>query len=100
MRQGSAGHFCSTWQLQQITMYSGQNKNKGMLEFCCWLVEAGYVKKVTLLFLIKGHTKNDADRKFNLLKRGQDGEDIWTDVELDVALTKKNKEFIDFFPIG
>ena len=48
-------------------------------------------------FLIKCHTKNDADRMFNLLKRGQDGEDIWTDAELDDALTKKNKEFIDLF---
>ena len=38
---------------------SGQNKNKAMLMFCMWLVEAGYVDEVTLLFLVKGHTKND-----------------------------------------
>lgn len=73
---------------------SGQNKNKAMIKFCTWLVEAGWIGKVTLLFLVKGHTKNDCDRNFNLLKRGQDGEDIWTDVELDVALTKKNEDFI------
>ena len=36
---------------------SGQNKNKAVIKFCCWLVEANYVTKVTLLFLIKGHTK-------------------------------------------
>ena len=40
---------------------SGQNKNKTMIKFCAWLVESGWVKKVTLLFLIKGHTKQDAD---------------------------------------
>ena len=32
---------------------------------------------VALLFLIKGHTKQDADKKFNLLKQGTDGEDIF-----------------------
>ena len=37
---------------------SGQNKNKAMLKFCAWLVEAGWVEKVTLLFLVKGYTKN------------------------------------------
>ena len=74
---------------------SGQNKNKAMLKFCTWLVEAGWVEKMTLLFLVKGHTKNDCDQNFNLLKQGQDGEDIWTADELDTVLTKKNTEFID-----
>ena len=50
---------------------------------------------MTLLFLVKGHTKNDWDRNFDLLKQGQDGEDIWTADELYTALTKKNTEFID-----
>ena len=68
---------------------SGQNKNKAVIKFCCWLVEANYATKVTLLFLIKGHTKNDCDREFNLLKEGQDREDIWTADKLDTALTKK-----------
>ena len=52
------------------------------------------MEKVTLLFLVKGHTKNDCDHMFNLLKRGMDSEDIWTAVELDAALVKKNSEFI------
>ena len=74
---------------------SGQNKNKAMIKFCMWLVEVGYAEKVTLLFLIKGHTKNDCDRFFNLLKRGTEGENIWTDSELDEAYTKNNKDDID-----
>ena len=78
---------------------SGQNKNKVMIKFCMWLVEIEYCEKVTLLFLIKGHTKNDCDRFFNLLKRGTEGEDIWTDSELDAAYTKNNKEDIDLMRV-
>jgi len=73
---------------------SGQNKNKAMIRFCMWLVEAGYAKKVTLLFLIKGHTKNECDKSFNLLKKGTKGEDLWTDVQLDAAYRKGNEEYI------
>ena len=62
--------------------------------FCVWLVEAGFVEKVTLLFLVKGHTKNDCDMKFNSLKGGTAGEDIWTADELDDAYTKANGEYI------
>ena len=53
------------------------------------------MKKVTLLFLTKGHTKNDANREFNLLNHGQSGKDIWTADDLDAALTENNREFID-----
>ena len=72
-----------------------QNKNKAMLKYCMWLVEVGYAEKVTLLFLVKGHTKNDCDRFFNLLKQGTVGEDIWTDQELDRAYTKINGADLD-----
>ena len=58
-----------------------------------------YMKKVALLFLVKGHTKNNAYRKFNFLKQKQDGKDIWTVVELNVAPTKWNKEFIDLLQL-
>lgn len=74
---------------------SAQNKNKGVIKFCMWLVDAGYVKKVTLLFLIKGHTKNHCDKSFNLLKQGTKGEDIWDAVDLDRCYTKKNEAYID-----
>ena len=33
-----------------------------------YLCEVGYFKKVNFVFLVKGHTKNSADRMFNLLK--------------------------------
>ena len=51
----------------------GQNKNNCVFKFCCWLVEAGWAKEVVMMFLIKGHTKNECDSKFNSLKKGRDG---------------------------
>ena len=50
---------------------------------------------MTLLFLIKGHTKNDCDVKFNLLKRGTRGINIFDEAGLDKAYTKDNAEYID-----
>ena len=78
---------------------SRQNKNKTMIKFCAWLVESRWVKKVILLFLIKGHTKQDADKKLNLLKQGANGEEIWTGEELDSALTKKNEQYINLMRV-
>jgi hypothetical protein len=47
---------------------SGQNKNGMVLKLVVYLVEMGYFEEVEFLFLIIGHTKNPADRLFNLLK--------------------------------
>ena len=58
---------------------SGQNKNFCVLKFCVWLVEAGWAGEVVLHFLIKGHTKNECDSKFNTLKRGTYGINIFTE---------------------
>lgn len=77
----------------------GQNKNKAMIMFCMWLHEAGWVTKVTLLFLVKGHTKNDGDKYFNLLKQGTAGEDLWTAEQLDAAYTKNNANYISLYRV-
>ena len=37
--------------------------------FALYLVEAGYFKTVNFVFYIVGHTKNAADRWFNILKK-------------------------------
>jgi hypothetical protein len=47
---------------------SGQNKNKMVLRLANYLVEMGYFKEVNFCFLVVGHTKNHADRLFNLAK--------------------------------
>jgi hypothetical protein len=45
-----------------------QNKNKMVLRLANYLVEMGYFKEVNFCFLVVGHTKNHADRLFNLAK--------------------------------
>lgn len=56
----------------------GQNKNKTVVKFCNFLVEAGFFKKVNLIFLVKGHTKNPCDRMFNALKMTYRTSNIYT----------------------
>ena len=56
----------------------GQTKNKHVVRFQMWLVEAGYFAKIVLLFLVKGHTKNACDRMFNLVKLGYHKKNTYT----------------------
>lgn len=48
---------------------TGQNKNRMVLRYLVYLVETRQFKRVTLSFLVAGHTKNPCDRLFNLLKK-------------------------------
>jgi len=57
---------------------SGQNKNNTLLKLLVYLVECGYFKDVWFVFLIVGHTKNAADRLFNLLKIRYRQKNIYT----------------------
>ena len=57
---------------------SGQNKNNTVLKLLVYLTEIGYFKRVTFVFLIVGHTKNAADRLFNMLKRDYRLKNIFT----------------------
>ena len=56
----------------------GQNKNKVVVRFLMWLVKNKIFPRVKIFFLVKGHTKNSADRMFNLLKHGYHKRDIFT----------------------
>jgi hypothetical protein len=47
---------------------SGQNKNNTVLRLAGWLNAMKYFDTVNFIFLVVGHTKNAADRLFNLLK--------------------------------
>lgn len=40
---------------------AGQNKNRFMLSFCCWLVLSGRERTVVMNFRVFGHTKNVCD---------------------------------------
>ena len=48
---------------------SGQNKNRMVLRFMLWLVQMNVCLTARAIFLIRGHTKNDCDRMFNLMKQ-------------------------------
>lgn len=56
---------------------SGQNKNRMVLRFALFLVESNIYKKVEVLFLITGHTKNVCDKMFNDLKHGYHYQNIY-----------------------
>lgn len=47
----------------------GQNKNNTMLQYLLWRVMTGRHKKITLSFLVAGHTKFAPDACFGLFKR-------------------------------
>ena len=70
---------------------TGQNKNRMVIWFIIWLVETGHFNKVTLLFFVRGHTKNAADRLFNLLKHGYHNRDIFTFDELLQVLSEHDQ---------
>ena len=83
----------------------GQNKNKTIVRFSNWIHECGVAKKVTLLFLIKGHTKNICDRMFNFVKHEYHDTNIYSEDVLDASFGKhsqitlwqlKAEEFFDF----
>jgi hypothetical protein len=71
----------------------GQNKNKVVIRFLMWLVENRIFPQVKIHFLVKGHTKNAADRMFNLLKLSYHKKNIYTYDQLKDILNEN--EFVD-----
>ena len=68
----------------------GQNKNKVVIRFLMWLVEVKIFPVVQIFFLVKGHTKNSADRMFNLLKRGYHRRNIYTYNQMHEVLSEND----------
>jgi hypothetical protein len=56
----------------------GQNKNKYVLRLATLFVELEYYRRVNIIFLVAGHTKNAADRLFNLLKNDYRKRQVFT----------------------
>jgi hypothetical protein len=57
----------------------GQNKNNYVLKIiCAWLIEKVFFSKVSVVFLVEGHTKNPSDHLFNALKRFYRAQNIET----------------------
>ena len=65
---------------------SGQNKNNTVLKLALWIMAMGYFKSVQFIFLVVGHTKNAADRLFNLLKEDYRRRNLFTFDQLATAL--------------
>ena len=57
---------------------SGQNKNNYVLRLPAYLTMKKYFERVQIVFLVAGHTKNTADRLFNLLKIDYRKENIFS----------------------
>jgi len=68
----------------------GQNKNNTVIKLVSYLTEMGYFKKVTFVFLIVGHTKNTADRMFNLLKIDYRRQNLYTMEQLEDSLDRSD----------
>lgn len=79
---GPGGHY-----IVAFDNCPGQNKNNFVLRMlCAWLVEMKVFKKVTVIFLVKGHTKNPCNYLFNALKRAYRRQNIETFAELLLVL--------------
>ena len=69
-----------------------------VVRFLMWLVEAKIFLKVTLLFLVKSHTKNSADCMLNLLKLIYYCRDIFIYDELHSVIS--DNAFVNVFKIN
>jgi hypothetical protein len=70
---------------------SGQNKNCMVLQLANLLVELGVFKKVNLLFLVQGHTKNPCDRMFNILKLQSGKQNVYNMEQLLQVLNEQDQ---------
>ncbi len=64
----------------------GKNKNNTVLRLAAWIALLGYFLEVNFMFLVVGHTKNAADRLFNLLKVKYRNQNLYTFDQLVEAL--------------
>ena len=66
----------------------GQNKISTVLSLVAWLMALSYFKRVKFIFLVVGHTKNDADRLFNCLKLEYRKQNLFTFQDMLEALNR------------
>jgi hypothetical protein len=77
---------------------SGQNKNNTVLRLAGWLNAMKYFDTVNFIFLVVGHTKNAADRLFNLLKSEYRLQNLFTFPALLEALSRS--PMVTIHPVG
>ena len=64
----------------------GQNKNKMIIRLLTFMVKWKLCKRARAIFLIRGHTKNDCDRIFNLMKMVYRKKNVYTPDEMIEAI--------------
>jgi hypothetical protein len=69
---------------------TSQNNNKMVLRLALLLVELGYFKKVSFVFLVRGHIKNICDRYFALMKKWFHKTQIYTYPDLIEVLNRQD----------
>ena len=57
---------------------AGQNKNRMVIRMAAYILELKYFRKINLIFLVKGHTKNMCDRMFNSMKSRYHHRNVYT----------------------
>ena len=67
-------HLPNDWEpLKELNLWfdncGGQNKNRMVIRLLPILLQRRVAQKISFNFLVAGHTKNDCDRLFNLLKK-------------------------------
>ena len=68
---------------------SGQNKNRMLFRFLFFLVKRRVAFIARAIFLVRGHTKNDCDRMFNLLKKDYRLVNVYTPEDLFKVLNQR-----------
>jgi hypothetical protein len=76
---------------------AGQNKNRMVTRMLFFMVKLKVYRTARAIFLVKGHTKNDCDRMFNLLKYDYRKVNCYTPNEL-IALINKHPQ-VTAFPV-
>ena len=72
----------------------GQNKNRTVVSYLAWRVITGLNKKITLSFMLVGHTRCFVDGNFGLLKRAYRKSDVDTVQQLKEIATKSSRSNI------
>ena len=67
----------------------GQNKNNMVLRLLFFMVSRKLCRVARAIFLVKGHTKNDCDRLFNLMKIDYRKENVYTPEDLLLCIARQ-----------
>ena len=79
---------------------AGQNKNRMVLRLGQYLIDTEIFKRVEIIFLIMGHTKNICDRRFKDLKNKFHHRNVYTMQQLVNTLSEGNEQYVDVIPVN